>query len=320
MGVLTYTILALLQILYKKVIHERYIQDKLNEFVDLCSVSNVSVFCMAHQRFGYYVHGRSANGRADVNMKEMHELLKREEDDLCSKRGLIPNTDHQTFEMSLPSAISDQYMRMRSLLTAYNQGADRMQGTGGHISRVDVDKIVPTYMMINKFLSGFIEHAFKDIDYTVKEKTTLEAILDIEFYETPDRGFLYNGKFQKTCFLSGNFALRRKVWVRPERRTSGVLKMRGKRLCVGFLAMHQPTHCANLIPNFLRLDNGHSFERVMYYGLEFTLLSFEVMTFVVFDLILANFTFAAILTYILAQVSYLIKVCYIALLIAHIPR
>lgn len=131
----------------------------------------------------------------------MHELLKREEDDLCSKRGLIPNTDHQTFEMYLPTAINDQYVRMRSMLTAYSQGADRMQGIGGHLSRVDIEKVVPTYLMINKFLSGFIEHAYKDLDYTVKEKTSLEAIMDIEFYEPRERGFLYNGKSVWSKFL-----------------------------------------------------------------------------------------------------------------------
>ena len=150
---------------------------------------------MRYQRFGYYIHGRSPNGRADVNMKEMHELLKREEDDLCSKRGLIPNTDHQTFEMMLPVAISEQYVRMRSILTAYSQGADRMQGIGGRLSRVDIEKVVPTYLMINKYLSGFIGHTFKDVDYTVKEKSTLESILDVEFSHPRNRGFFYNGKY-----------------------------------------------------------------------------------------------------------------------------
>lgn len=151
------------------------------------------MFVLTQTRFGYYVHGRSANGRADVNMKVMHEMLKREEDDLCSKRGLIPNTDHQTFIMYLPSVINEQYERMRSMLTAYTQGADRMQGIGGHLSRVDIEKVVPTYLMVNKFLSGFIEHAFKDIDYTVKEKTSVESLLSVEFYDPLERGFFYNG-------------------------------------------------------------------------------------------------------------------------------
>lgn len=149
---------------------------------------------MIWQRFGHYIHGRSANGRSDVNMKEMNELLKREEDDLCSKRGLLPNTDQQTFEMALPSAIYDHYSRLRNMLTGY-QTSDRMQNFSGRHSKIDAEKAIPVYLMINKFLSGFIEHTFKDVDYTVREKSNVESILDVEFCEVRDKGFFYNGKF-----------------------------------------------------------------------------------------------------------------------------
>jgi len=194
-GSFTYLILALIQIIYKRTAYERLFKNKVDEFVDLCSVSNISFFCLLHRRFGYYIHGRSSNGRADVNMKEMHELLKREEDDLCSKRGLLPNCDQQTFEMLLPSSISDQCKRIRSILTSYSQGADRMQGVGGHLFRVDIEKIVPTYLMLNKFLSGFIEHAFKDVDYIVKEKSNVELILNFELSEPKEKGLLYHGNY-----------------------------------------------------------------------------------------------------------------------------
>ena len=59
-------------------IYERFISDDIREFVDLCSMSNVSVFIMAHGEFGYYIHGRSVHGRADVSMSEMSEMLDRE--------------------------------------------------------------------------------------------------------------------------------------------------------------------------------------------------------------------------------------------------
>lgn len=37
------------------------------------------MFILLTKRFGYYIHGRSAHGKADVNMKEMHEFLRKEE-------------------------------------------------------------------------------------------------------------------------------------------------------------------------------------------------------------------------------------------------
>ena len=188
-GSIVYVGLALIQIAYKSLFHERFFSNKMKEFVDLCSVSNVSVFIWVHRRFGYYIHGRSANGRADVNMKEMNELLKREEDDLCSKRGLVPNTDQQTFEMTLPIAMFDQYSRLRSFSGSYQQS--HLKNVPGIAGQSDRQKIAPTYVMVSKFLAGFIEHASREFEYTVKDKTILEAILDAEFDETRDKGYLY---------------------------------------------------------------------------------------------------------------------------------
>ena len=39
----------------------------------------------------------------------MNEQLKREEEDLCGKRGLEPNTERQTFEMEVPFKFREQY-------------------------------------------------------------------------------------------------------------------------------------------------------------------------------------------------------------------
>ncbi|XP_015791559.1 meckelin-like [Tetranychus urticae] len=209
-GSLVFFLLGLAQLGWHRMFQERMYKNKLDEFVDLCSVSNVSLFCLLYQRFGFYIHGRSPNGRADVNMKEMHELLKREEDDLCSKRGLLPNTDQQTFEMLLPTSINDQCNRIRALLTTYSQGAERMQGVGGHLFKVDLEKVVPTYVMLTKFLSGYIEHAFKDADYTVKDKSNVESILAFELAEPGERGFLYNDNghsFDQLLFCGNEFKL-----------------------------------------------------------------------------------------------------------------
>lgn len=148
---------------------------------------------MSYKKFGYYIHGLAANGKSDVNMLEMYELLEREENDLCSKRGLLPNSDHQTFEMSLPAAIHEQYQRVRSNLSGFGKLSDRMRSLSAQSSRVDTEKLIPTYLMINRFLTGFIEHNFKDVDYIVREKSTLEYILDVEFVDSRDKGFFYSG-------------------------------------------------------------------------------------------------------------------------------
>lgn len=93
-----------LQMIYFS-IHERFVYNKIHQFVDLCSISNVSrkwfyilnivPFCLryvnivvvfkqisvllfSHPCFGYYIHGHSVHGHADTNMEEMNNNLKRE--------------------------------------------------------------------------------------------------------------------------------------------------------------------------------------------------------------------------------------------------
>ncbi|KAK8783574.1 hypothetical protein V5799_010063 [Amblyomma americanum] len=187
-----YLLIALLQVVLQKFIYERFYEDKLQHFVDLCSVSNISVVIFVQPKFGYYIHGRSAQGHADVSMKEMHELLRREEDDLCGHRGLLPDTEQQTFQMTLPSHIYEQYCRMRRPLYTYTQAPDRIQTADGHLSRVNIDTVVNIYNVVTKFLSAFLDHSLKDIDYTVKDRTVFEKLLDIEFNDAVDRGFFYN--------------------------------------------------------------------------------------------------------------------------------
>ncbi|XP_077542856.1 meckelin isoform X2 [Haemaphysalis longicornis] len=191
LGASLYLLIALLQVVLQKFVYERFYEDKLQHFIDLCSVSNISVVIFVQPKFGYYIHGRSAQGHADVSMREMHELLRREEEDLCGHRGLLPDTEQQTFQMTLPSHIYEQYCRMRRPLSTYTQAPERMQ-TDGHLSRVNIETIVNTYNVVTKFLSAFLDHSLKDVDYTVKDRTVFEKLLDIEFNDTVDRGFFYN--------------------------------------------------------------------------------------------------------------------------------
>ncbi|XP_053875157.1 meckelin isoform X5 [Malaclemys terrapin pileata] len=71
-------VIAMLQIIFFAVFYERFVEDKIRQFVDLCSMSNISVFLLSHRCFGYYIHGRSVHGHADTNMEEMNMNLKRE--------------------------------------------------------------------------------------------------------------------------------------------------------------------------------------------------------------------------------------------------
>ena len=74
-----YYISGIVQWIFFTFIYERFFEDKVRQFVDLCSMSNISVFIMAHAQYGHYIHGRSVHGKADTNMREMFEMMKKEE-------------------------------------------------------------------------------------------------------------------------------------------------------------------------------------------------------------------------------------------------
>ncbi len=55
---LIYGIIGILQWLYRIGLYERFIEDEIQDFVDLCTLANISVFILAGKQHGYYIHGR----------------------------------------------------------------------------------------------------------------------------------------------------------------------------------------------------------------------------------------------------------------------
>ncbi|KAE8599242.1 hypothetical protein XENTR_v10017114 [Xenopus tropicalis] len=176
-----------LQVLFFSVIYERYVEDKIRQFVDLCSMSNISVFILSHRCYGYYIHGRSVHGHSDTNMEEMNLNLKREAENLCSQRGLQPNSDIQTFQISISSRARTHFDQIHESLTK-RHGPSRLF----HTSLSTSDLNTRAYNSMNKFLSSFIDHAFKEVDYFVKDKMFLERLLSMEFMEPMDKSIFYN--------------------------------------------------------------------------------------------------------------------------------
>ena len=58
LGVAIYISIALGQIILWCGIYNNLIEDKLEQFTDVCSLANISMFAMAQNNFGYYIHGK----------------------------------------------------------------------------------------------------------------------------------------------------------------------------------------------------------------------------------------------------------------------
>ncbi|XP_029928029.1 meckelin isoform X2 [Myripristis murdjan] len=179
---------GLLQVIFFTVFHERFVEDKIRQFVDLCSISNVSVLLLSHRCFGYYIHGRSVHGHSDTNMEEMNSNLKREAESLCGQRGLLPNTDTQTFQVSINNHLRAQYDRIREPLSRRN-GPSRLVDAS---SANPFEQSTRAYNTLNRFLGSIIDHANRDIDYIVKDKLLFERVIGMEFLEPGEKSIFYN--------------------------------------------------------------------------------------------------------------------------------
>ena len=58
------------------------------------------------------------------------------------------------------------------------------------------------HVKLKKFLCGFIDHCFKNLDYNVKEKHIIEKLFDIEIFERFDKSIFYIGKFKNYLLLN----------------------------------------------------------------------------------------------------------------------
>ena len=58
LGYCTYMAILIVQNLWNALITERYIENKIHRFTDLCTLSNISVWLLVHPRYGFYIHGR----------------------------------------------------------------------------------------------------------------------------------------------------------------------------------------------------------------------------------------------------------------------
>ncbi|XP_002054171.3 meckelin [Drosophila virilis] len=170
----------------------------LQKFVDLCSLANISLFSLLEPGYGYYIHGRSPHGFADTDMSSMILQLQRETQNMCGRRGLLIDSDKQAYIILPPRNLRIYLDRL--LLPFQRSRNGSMSQTLLYqkdlpISSIDgqVERTSIAYASINRFFCAFIDHAIKDMDYIIKERTLLEKLFncEIENYLTENKGTFY---------------------------------------------------------------------------------------------------------------------------------
>jgi meckelin len=76
-------------IVARKILENIFIPHPRTDFIDLLSVANMSVFILDQSLHGYYIHGQSPSGKADMNMDELLKTLEEEGQGKVRNRGTI---------------------------------------------------------------------------------------------------------------------------------------------------------------------------------------------------------------------------------------
>lgn len=103
----------------------------VEDFVDLCCISNISVFIFDETLHGYYIHGRNPIGKSEGSLEHIESVFEKESEskqsstvDNARGRGLQENDEQamQTFELVVPRIMRHEFNkiyleRMRGVLT-----------------------------------------------------------------------------------------------------------------------------------------------------------------------------------------------------------
>ncbi|VEL10653.1 unnamed protein product [Protopolystoma xenopodis] len=155
-------------------IWEKCFLDRLRNFADLCCLANVSVFILSQANFGFYIHGHSPIGRADISLAGIVATLAAEQRGLTARRGLQPETDEHTYRMALPAGVRQAFNRLLSPITEATGSAGAGVGSApatsgggvagtmglgqpttiGHVYHWSL--LHETYRSVNRFLMRFI--------------------------------------------------------------------------------------------------------------------------------------------------------------------
>ena len=186
------------------------------EFLDLCSVANVSVLILQDSLRGYYIHGQSPLGKADVTLQELIRFLEEESKGKIKGRGITDdkNDNLQTYEIYLSYTMRQIYdgLYFFPTIQEIDKGTqyDRIQNQAKfwNIFRYIPESLhTGNIYEINKFMNNHLKEKIEQVtmqsNLLVKKKSLCErffefppsidltssAVKELVFYKDPGRNF-----------------------------------------------------------------------------------------------------------------------------------
>lgn len=162
------------------------------DFVDLCSITNTSIFIFDQDLHGYYIHGESPLGQADISAKELKENLDHEGQGEAKIRGLLSEKPRlQTFEIFIPLKVRQQYeliynqkaknflSNARSTQTAVQEGAKRkrlIDSLKAIPSGIDISTLIQQKDELTEYFISYIQQVKNYPQKYVQNRTAIQRL------------------------------------------------------------------------------------------------------------------------------------------------
>ena len=181
-GITQYIVVRLLQL---------WLPLKKIEFLDLCSVSNISVFILDQSLHGYYIHGQSPLGKSDTNLDELLKFLEEEGKGKIRGRGVTDDQsdDLQSYEIFLSYNMRTVYDGLYYIQTrAIIEQADDTDKLHNQSRLPNIFKYIPNSLniqsvyLLNSYMNTQLKNKIEGIasqsKIFIREKTNCERFLD----------------------------------------------------------------------------------------------------------------------------------------------
>jgi len=198
-----------LQAVYVTFFHNKYVKHETAQLVDLMCLTNISAFILTDLYAGYYIHGQSNLQHADADLETVAGILKSEEQNIVSHRGLLTDDDTQTFVMHITTEVrekfddflefqakddEDQYNRMGGGVSGMAMmAADEFRDRNQRSVRRHADPFYTHMRGTNSNLKGFIKKMQTTYSFNIKEMDWQDRL----FHLPPDRELLDYAMFMK---------------------------------------------------------------------------------------------------------------------------
>ena len=199
------------QFLLRKIL-STWLSTPVQNFIDLCAISNISVLILDEFLHGYYIHGVSPNGYAELGLDELLESLNKEASGKSRSRGILPEDKSglQSFEVFIPTAIRKTYnylarQPVESDIISY-RGSKREASNLPSLpealpENMNISRLQEIRLELNRRLKIYIAGLVKDSATQILDKTPWQRFLKMPptdlslldgtpfFYRDPSIGF-----------------------------------------------------------------------------------------------------------------------------------